>query len=144
MNKYVFLSVSAVVFLVFSMFVLSSSPDTLNTQVLGTQSAFTSLSPQQFNQELLNGDYMLLDIRTLEEYNAGHLTNARQIDYYQTQSFSQYLNTLDKNAKYLIYCRSGSRTSNALALMKQKGFTQVWDLSGGFNAWTAQGLPAEQ
>ena len=114
-----------------------------NTSVMGVQSVFSGLTPQVFRQELQTGKYKLLDIRTIEEYKTGHLVNAEQIDFYQTKSFSEYLDKLDKNKKYLIYCRSGNRTSNTLKIMKQKGFTQVWELDGGYNAWIAQGLSIE-
>lgn len=84
-----------------------------------------------------------MDIRTADEYNAGHLRGAKQIDYYQTQQFSDYLDSLDKNAKYLIYCRTGHRSSLALKIMQEKDFTNLMDLSGGITAWTSKGLPTE-
>jgi rhodanese-related sulfurtransferase len=103
----------------------------------------TTVTPEQFSQRLNSGQYILLDIRTLDEYNTGHIKGAKQIDYYQTQQFSDYLDSLDKNAKYLIYCRTGHRSSAALKIMQEKSFTNVIDLSGGITAWTAQSLPIE-
>lgn len=110
-------------------------------QVKGVTQQVLSLSPQQFSDSLNSGDYILLDIRTQEEYDAGHIKNAKQIDYYQTQAFSDYLNTLDKKANYLIYCRTGKRSSAALQLMQSKGFENVTELSGGYNAWVTDGFP---
>ncbi len=107
-------------------------------------SAISSLPPQQFHQELTTNNATLIDIRTIDEYKAGHLQGAEQIDYYQTHFFDDYLDSLDKNKKYLIYCRSGNRTGKALAIMKQKGFTNVSDLAGGYNAWVTAGLPIEK
>jgi len=88
-----------------------------------------------------SGEYKIIDIRTEEEYAVGHLVNASQIDYYKTDVFKNYLDTLDKNAKYLIYCRSGNRSRNAMEIMRNKGFKNVADLAGGITAWTTQGLP---
>lgn len=102
------------------------------------------LSPQIFSKDLLSKGYTLLDIRTIAEYNEGHINGAKEIDYYQTQSFSDYLDSLDKNKKYLIYCHTGRRSGLALEIFKQKGFKNVSDLSGGYNSWLAAGLPTEK
>jgi len=114
-----------------------------NTKVLGEQQAYSHLTPEQFNTALSTDEYTLIDIRTMDEFNSGHLKNAAQNDYYQTQQFSSYLDSLDKNKKYLIYCRTGHRSGLALGIMQQKGFTNVSDLSGGITAWTSSGLPTE-
>lgn len=102
------------------------------------------LKPADFQKALTSGEYTLLDIRTIQEYNEGHLKDAIQKDFYLTDSFTQYLQSLDKNKKYLIYCRSGNRSGKALAQMKDMGFTNVADLEGGIGAWTAANLPIEK
>jgi rhodanese-related sulfurtransferase len=114
-----------------------------NTKVLGKQQAYSHLTPEQFDTALSTGEYTLIDIRTTDEFNSGHLKNALQNDYYQTQQFSSYLDSLDKNKKYLMYCRTGHRSGLAMGIMQQKGFANVSDLSGGITAWTASGLPTE-
>ena len=134
MKKYAVIIVTIAVILIAALYVLLPS----NT------SAISSLPPQQFHQELTTNNATLIDIRTIDEYKAGHLQGAKQIDYYQTQTFSDYLDSLDKNKKYLIYCRSGNRTGKTLTIMKQKGFTNVSDLAGGYNAWVAAELPIEK
>lgn len=124
---------------------LSAKPIGINSpQVQGIIQETSRLSPQQFNDLLQSNDYVLLDIRTSVEYTTGHLKNSRQIDYYQTQAFSNYLDTLDKNSKYLIYCRTGKRSGAALQLMREKGFASAADLSGGYNAWAIAGLLIER
>ncbi len=112
-----------------------------SSAVLDETSSFTNLSPEEFLQSLSTDQYKLLDVRTESEYAAGHLKNAIQIDYYQTQRFSDYLDSLNKKAKYLIYCRTGHRSAAAMQIMKEKGFQNVSDLAGGYNAWIASGLP---
>ena len=111
-----------------------------NLKIPAGQQAFTHLSPEQFNAELSTGEYTLLDVRTGDEYAAGHLKNALQADYYQTQQFSDYLETLNKNSMYLIYCRTGIRSGKAMQVMQDKGFKNVSDLAGGYNAWVAENL----
>jgi rhodanese-related sulfurtransferase len=115
-----------------------------DTNVLGAVSAFSDLSPEQFNQAIKSGNYTLIDIRTIDEYNAEHLKNAKQSDFYQTKAFLDYLGSLNKNTTYLIYCRTGYRSGEALKIMRNKGFTSVYDMMGGYNAWIASGFPIEK
>lgn len=125
---------------------VTSKPSSGNSdiKVLGEQQAYSHLTPDQFNSGLSSGKYTLLDIRTAEEYQAGHLVNAKQIDYYQTQQFSDYLDALNKDNKYLIYCRTGHRSGLALQIMQNKGFKNVSDMAGGYNAWVAENLTIEK
>lgn len=109
-------------------------------QVMAEES-IKSLAPVEFKAALETGEYTLIDIRTAGEYYEGHLANASQNDYYQTILFNSYLDTLDKNKKYLIYCRTGNRTGDTLNIMREKGFKNVADLNGGITAWVAMGLP---
>ena len=110
-------------------------------QAVELEQSIRSLSPLEFNQAIESGEYTLIDIRTVEEYYEGHLANASQNDYYQTILFNSYLDTLDKNGKYLIYCRTGNRTGDTLNIMREKGFKNVADLDGGITAWAQMGLP---
>ena len=103
----------------------------------------SNMQPEEFKTAIESGDYTLIDIRTEEEYLSGHIAGSTQSDFYQTQEFSNFLETLDKNEKYLIYCRSGNRSNQVLNIMKNKGFTDVSDLAGGISAWTAAGFPVE-
>lgn len=86
------------------------------------------------------GNNKLLDIRTPEEFLAGHLKNAINIDYYASD-FQNQLGKLDKAQTYLVYCRSGSRSSTAIQMMKTLGFQRVYELEGGINSWGASDLP---
>jgi rhodanese-related sulfurtransferase len=111
---------------------------------LASQATFIDLIPKQFNQDLKTGGYTLIDVRTLQEYNAGHLKNAKQIDYYQTQAITAYIAALDSKGKYLLYDRTGERSLLVMQMMRDLGFANVSDLSGGYNAWVAAGLPVEK
>jgi rhodanese-related sulfurtransferase len=89
-----------------------------------------------------NGDFIILDIRTPEEYEYGHLENAINIDFY-SDSFQHELARLDKKKTYLEYCRSGGRSARALDLMKDLGFTEVYNMKGGITSWIEYGYPIE-
>ncbi|MBA7571695.1 Thiosulfate sulfurtransferase GlpE [subsurface metagenome] len=81
-----------------------------------------------------NDNFIILDFRTPQEYAGGHLENAINIDCLST-SFQDSLATLDKDKIYLIYCRTGKRSSGALQIMNTMDFRKVYDMVDGFEAW---------
>jgi rhodanese-related sulfurtransferase len=83
-------------------------------------------------------DFILLDIRTPQEYAQGRIPGARMLDFYDA-SFSQKLSDLPRDACYLLYCRSGIRSGKALRLMQKLGFKDCCDLLGGITAWKQKG-----
>jgi len=94
------------------------------------------LSTEQFNQRLTaSSDRTLLDVRTPEEYAEGHLADAKLINYYN-DDFKDQLSLLDKTKPVFLYCRSGKRSGAAAELLIELGFKEVYDLQGGFMAWS--------
>jgi len=89
-----------------------------------------TISFGEFKKKLDSGEYILIDIRTQEEHNQERIAESDVFDISQPD-FIEKLNSLDKNKKYLIYCRSGSRSGYALKIMYQLGFKEVYDLEGG-------------
>lgn len=85
-------------------------------------------------------DLVVLDIRTPEEFAEGHLAGAVNIDFYAAD-FRQQIQALGRDAPYVLYCRSGNRSSQARQLMADLGFTNVVDVDGGIVAWQQAGLP---
>jgi len=81
---------------------------------------------------------VLLDVRTPEEFAAGHLQGAKNLDI-RAADFDTQLAALTKTTTYAVYCHSGNRSGQALERMAAAGFTNVADLSGGITAWTAGG-----
>jgi len=99
------------------------------------QEAFTLI---QNNQN--NPDFVIIDVRTLEEFSGEQIENATNIDFY-SETFRDTLNTLDKNKTYLIYCRSGGRSGSALDIMAELNFKEAYNILGGINQWKAEGFP---
>ncbi len=99
------------------------------------QEAFTLI---QDNED--NPDFVILDVRTPEEFANGHIENAINLDYY-SETFRDELNKLDKDKKYLIYCRSGNRSGKALTIMEELNFSEVYNMVGGIIEWEVEGLP---
>ena len=109
--------------------------ETTTIEDITPQEAFALI---QNNQN--NPDFVIIDVRTREEFSAGHIENAANIDFY-AETFSDMLNNLDKNKTYLIYCRSGARSGSTLDTMADLDFKDVNNISGGMIAWDAAGLP---
>ncbi len=87
-------------------------------------------------------EFELLDVRTDAEFAQAHIKGARKIDFY-SDSFKSKIDALDKDKTYVVYCRSGNRSSKTLALMKQLGFKKVYNVQGGIIDWYQQKLPLE-
>jgi len=82
----------------------------------------------------------LLDVRTLEEYQAGHIPNAKLIDILKPKNFMDSIESLDPTKNYYVYCRSGARSSQACHLMNQRGLYTTYNLIGGFMEWEDESI----
>jgi len=100
------------------------------------------VSPEQAAQVIEDAPsgLVVLDIRTPEEFNEVRLDGAINVDYYDAD-FADQLDTLDKNDPYVMYCRSGNRSSDAVKTMKDLGFTEVYEIDGGIVNWFESGYP---
>jgi rhodanese-related sulfurtransferase len=121
-------------FIYLLLFVLSSCTSTSD------ETAKATLEPKAFNEQVQSGQGILLDVRTPEEYQEGLLADAQNIDYKNT-SFEESLEQLDKDKTYYVYCKAGVRSEKAVELMQKKGFTSVYHMKGGIDAWKKEGLP---
>jgi rhodanese-related sulfurtransferase len=82
--------------------------------------------------------FVLLDIRTDEEIETGHIPGAQSLDFYSS-TFEDDIAQLDRERTYLIYCRTGNRTGQTYRMMRNMGFEEVYDLDGGITEWTRLG-----
>lgn len=87
-----------------------------------------------------NLDFIILDVRTPEEYSEGHIEGAINIDYY-ADDFENKLDELDKGKTYLVYCRTGSRSASARDIMTDLGFKNIYNMTGGISDWQSAGYP---
>ncbi|MGY5352763.1 rhodanese-like domain-containing protein [Wenyingzhuangia sp. IMCC45533] len=88
-----------------------------------------------FKEAIAHEDIQLIDVRTLNEFNSGHIKNAVLMDVMQKDNFKKEIEKLDVSKPTYIYCRSGVRSLTALKIMKEKGFKVVYDLEGGYVSW---------
>ena len=97
----------------------------------------------EFEQLWLTKQFTVLDVRTADEFKAGHLPGAVNLDVLDS-GFEKQVAALDKAKTYLVHCAAGSRSANAAGQMKQLGFKSVVDLAPGFNGWKTAGKPVEK
>jgi rhodanese-related sulfurtransferase len=98
------------------------------------------LNAAEFQAKTQESGVITLDVRTPGEFMEGHLVNAINIDV-ENPSFATEIAKLDKTATYAVYCRSGRRSANAIATMKDAGFTNMFNLNAGVQEWAQAGLP---
>ena len=88
-------------------------------------------------------DTIVIDVRTPDEYSAGHLDGAVNIDV-ENANFGTILSQLPTDGDYVVYCRSGNRSAKAVEIMKASGFTNVTDAHGINDASSATGIKIVQ
>jgi rhodanese-related sulfurtransferase len=106
---------------------------------------FKNISIQEASELLQdninNPDFVILDVRTPEEFSSGHIKGAINLDFYSA-TFKDELDKLIKTNIYFVYCRTGNRSVQATKLMESLGFREVYNLSpGGMPDWIEAGLP---
>ena len=84
-------------------------------------------------------DVTILDVRTADEFAAGHVAGAVNIDV-NLPGFAEDVAKLDRDAQYVVYCRSGSRSDVAVTTMEDLGFEQVHNVLGGVQEWVGAGI----
>jgi phage shock protein E len=105
--------------------------------------ATKKVDPVEFSEVIAQPGVIILDVRTPEEFNAGHIENAININVADS-NFSSEVSKLDKNATVAVYCRSANRSAVATKEMAELGFTDMYDMQGGIIDWEAAGGPVVQ
>ena len=94
-----------------------------------------SIDPQRFRSMKMSDNVVLLDVRTpKEKYEEGSIPGHELLNF-EHPNFNYYLDELDRDKTYLVYCRSGNRSKQACQIMKRKGFERVVSLDGGIQRW---------
>jgi phage shock protein E len=97
-------------------------------------------SVSEFSSKVTEAGVITLDVRTPGEFNEGHIEGALLVDF-ESGNFENEIAALDKTKTYAVYCRSGSRSGQAVKIMSDAGFTSVYNLNGGVIDWAGAGLP---
>ena len=102
-------------------------------------SGVSNMNVSEFSKKIGEAGVVTLDVRTPGEFMTGHIQGAQNIDF-ESGSFATQIETLDKNGTYAVYCRSGNRSGQAVAIMHDAGFHNVYNLNGGIIDWTNSGM----
>ncbi len=101
------------------------------------------LSQAQAQLQLTEGTITAIDVRSAEEYSAGHVPGAINVPHNEIEQHLQQIEHL-KNQPVLLYCRSGRRAGLAEAKLTELGFSQLYHLKGDMQAWSNNQLPEEK
>ena len=110
--------------------------------VLATTFALTACAPAS-EPITVDSNTIVIDVRTPSEYSEGHLDGAVNIDV-QDANFGTVLSQLPTDGEYVVYCRSGNRSAQAVEIMKAAGFTNVVDAGGVNDASSKTGIAIVQ
>jgi rhodanese-related sulfurtransferase len=111
----------------------------------GEKYFFVDILPPKDAFELIqknkgNNNFVILDIRTPEEFRDGHIEGAVNVDF-RSPNFGTEIDRFDKNKTYFVYCRTGNRSHDALNLMGPLGFHSIVRLEGDITGWKSADLP---
>ena len=116
---------------------------TLTSCASSGSSAIQNVNAEEFLSTISSANVNIIDVRTAEEFNSGHVKGAVNLSV-ESGQFDAALSDLDKSAQYALYCRSGRRATIAAEKMADAGFTSIVNLSsGGFAELANRGAPTE-
>jgi len=138
MKKILFLMLA-----IFSLVYLSSCGETTARPSSGTSTkavgAVTHVDASAFKDLISKNAGELIDVRTPREHQAGAIEGTKYNVDVTSPSFKDAIGKLDKDKTYLVYCRSGSRSSRAVKIMESMGFKHLYNLKGGYMGWKRAG-----
>ncbi|MEW2920926.1 rhodanese-like domain-containing protein [Muricauda sp. ANG21] len=95
------------------------------------------INKAKVQSEVIGKQVQLVDVRTPMEYNQGHIDDAVNFNV-NDEGFVKQIETLDKTKPVYLYCKMGGRSNRAAELLKSKGFTQIYDYTGGYSDWSSK------
>ncbi len=90
----------------------------------------------------IDGGAVILDVRSKEEYEGGHIAGSINIDIHDP-AFEEKISKLDKERSYVVCCASGGRSVNAVKIMSELGFSDAHSLLGGMTDWKKENMDME-
>ena len=112
----------------------------IGSEVLRKLRGITAITPTGALQLINDQDAVVVDIRDLGDYKAGHIPESRHIPFKELEKRAAELKKA-QDKPIIIYCRTDNRASTAGAQLKKGGFQTVHTLKGGLSAWQSANLP---
>lgn len=103
-----------------------------------TLTAYSNVNVDEFQSLIADPVMQLLDVRTQEEFDEGHIAGSVLVDVNDNAFVDKALSVLDTQRPVAVYCRSGRRSARAASLLTERGF-KVTNLNGGVMAWKDAG-----
>jgi len=112
-----------------------------NTQkvtAIDDQVVYEVIPVSDFKQKIEASTVQLLDVRTPKEYDGGHIMEAVNVNYFDSTFVKMVQAKFNPDEALYLYCRSGKRSAKSSKLLQEAGFKKVYDLKGGYLAWSAE------
>ena len=100
-----------------------------------TSTEITIVDKGFLKEEVIGKDVQLVDVRTQEEYESGHIDDAINFNIINNETFLEQIESLNRDEPVYLYCKMGGRSNRAAQLLKDRGFTEIYDYSAGYNDW---------
>ncbi len=100
-------------------------------------SSYTNMDVAAFQEKIKKGKVVIMDVRTVEEYDAGHIEGAINFDV-KLPSFASNITKMNEETEYMVYCKAGGRSVTACKIMAKAGLKNLYNLEGGYDAWSAK------
>ncbi|CAG0983261.1 Cdc25 family phosphatase [Methanosarcinales archaeon] len=138
LERFKIIILSIVILAIFSGCVSDTKPTVKNQ--------YTDISVQQGKGMIDRQEVFILDVRTKEEYAAGHIKGSTllAVQDIPEQELTEKLKDIPKDRKILVYCRSGQRSAKASGILVENGYSQVYNMQGGITEWMNAGYEVEK
>jgi len=118
--------------------ILSMSSCSTQTDASATGSEPKMINQEEFTSLVKDTNNVVIDVRTPGEVAEGYIPGTTLFYDYNDSNFESNIEKLDKTKGYVVYCRSGGRSSKAAELLQQKGIKKVYNLDGGISNWSGE------
>ena len=115
-----------------------SAPVRTTDATIAVKQGVSEMTPQEARPGIEAAYSQFIDVRTPEEYKAGHAERTRNIPL---DTLMQNLDKLEKNEPVYLICQTGVRSKKAAQMLNEAGFPQTVSVAGGTTAWQQAGLP---
>lgn len=133
MRNFVLLLIAAVLFTA-----CQSTPTRKTDALITVKQGVSEMAPKEARPAVEAAYAQFIDVRTPEEYNAGHAAHARNIPL---DTLPQSLDKLERNEPVYLICQTGVRSMKAAQMLNEAGFRQTVSIVGGTTAWQEAGFP---
>ena len=111
----------------------------LNSCLSSGEKKVLDISAFDFSSKIITNPGIILDVRTVDEINNGHIENASFIDFYD-ENFNEKAAWINKDLPVYVYCHAGGRSKKAAEILMDLGQKEVYNITGGFSVWNDNGF----